>query len=124
MIARLLAGLFRRTPPGITVAEAHAATNHGSAVLLDVREIQEWQAGHAPQADHIPLGQLEGRLTELPRDRQIITVCRSGRRSALAAQQLSGQDYQAVNLTGGMTAWADAGLPVVTATGHSPGRIV
>lgn len=124
MIARLLAGLFRRTPPALTAGEAHAATNHGSAVLLDVREPQEWRAGHAPQADHIPLAQLEGRLAELPRDRQIITVCRSGRRSALAAQQLTSRGYQAINLTGGMAAWADAGLPVVPATGHSPGHIL
>ena len=124
MICRLLAGLFQRTPPAIGPGEAHAASNHGSAVLLDVREPDEWQAGHAPQADHIPLGQLEHRLAELPRDRQIITVCRSGRRSVLAAQQLAARGYQAINLTGGMTAWAYAGLPVVTATGHSRGRIL
>ncbi len=124
MIGRLLAGLFRQGPPAVGAGEAHAATNHGSAVLLDVREPREWQAGHAPQAEHIPLGQLEDRLVEVPRDRQIITVCRSGRRSALAAQQLTSRGYQAVNLTGGMSAWADAGLPVVTATGHSPGHIL
>jgi rhodanese-related sulfurtransferase len=100
------------------------SAQYGSAVLLDVREPGEWQAGHAPQADHIPLGQLEDRLAELPRNRQIITVCRSGHRSVLAAQQLAACGYQAINLTGGMTAWAYAGLPVVTATGHSPGRIL
>ena len=124
MIGRLLAGLFQRTPPAIGPGEAHAASNHGSAVLLDVREPGEWQAGHAPQADHIPLGQLEDRLAELPRDRHIITVCRSGRRSVLAARLLAARGYQAINLTGGMTAWAYAGLPVVTATGSSPGRIL
>ena len=124
MIGRLLSGLFRRTPPAITAGEAYVATNHGSALLLDVREPQEWQAGHAPHADHIPLGQLEGRLGELPRDREIITVCRSGRRSALAAQQLAHEGFQATNLTGGMTAWADDGLPIVAATGHTPGRII
>ena len=92
--------------------------------MLDIREPGEWQTGHAPQAEHIPLRQLEGRLAELPRDRQIITVCRSGRRSALAAQLLAARGYQAINLTGGMSAWAYAGLPVVTATGHGPGRIL
>lgn len=70
------------------------------------------------------LGQLDGRRSGLPRDRQIITVCRSGRRSALAARQLSVQGYSATNLAGGMVAWAASGLPVVTATGHSPGRIL
>ncbi len=124
MIRRLLQSLFRQTSTAINPTEAHSATLHGPAVLLDVREPQEWQAGHAPQADHIPLGELESRLAELPRDRQIICVCRSGRRSALAAQQLVAHGHQAVNLTGGMTAWAAAGLPVVTGKGRSPGRVL
>ena len=124
MIARLLQSLFRRTPTAVTASEAQSATLYGPAVLLDVREPQEWQAGHAPQAEHIPLGQLESRLAELPRDRQIICVCRSGRRSALAAQQLVAHGYQAVNLTGGMTAWNGAGLPVATGKGRGPGRVL
>ena len=124
MIARLLNGLFRRPPTAVTASEAHFATLHGPAVLLDVREPQEWRAGHAPQADHIPLGQLESRLTELPRDRQIICLCRSGRRSALATRQLLAHGHQAVNLTGGMAAWAAAGLPVVNGKGRGPGRVL
>lgn len=88
MITELLRSLFRRRPSAVTATGAHATTQHTSAVLLDVREPDEWQAGHAPQARHIPLGQLQSRLSELPRDHQIIAVCRSGRRSALAAQQL------------------------------------
>ncbi len=124
MISRLLAGLFRRKALAIGADAAQVATNDGAAVLLDVREPQEWQAGRAPQAEHISLGRLESRLAELPRDRQIITVCRSGRRSALAAQLLTSRGYRAVNLRGGMTAWAEAGLPVVTGTGHRPGRII
>jgi rhodanese-related sulfurtransferase len=124
MIRQLLQSLFRPTPNAVTATEAHSAVRHGPAVLLDVREPQEWQAGHAPQANHIPLGRLESRLAELPRDRQVITVCRSGRRSALAAQQLVAHGYQAVNLTGGMTAWAAAGLPVITGKGRRPGRVV
>ena len=72
MIARLLAGPVPRTPTAVSRWRGAAATHHGPAVLLDVREPQEWQAGHAPQAEHIPLGQLESRLAELPRDRQII----------------------------------------------------
>lgn len=124
MIRRLIAGLFGPSPPAITPAAAHTATNLGSAVLLDVRQPHEWQSGHAPQAEHLPLSQLADRLAELPRDRQIITVCRSGHRSALAAQQLTAQGYEAVSLPGGMSAWARAGLPVVTATGDRPGRII
>ena len=123
MITQLLGSLFRRPPTAVTANEAHSATQHGPAILLDVREPQEWQAGHAPQARHIPLGQLESRLAELPRDRQVIAVCRSGRRSALATQQLVAGGYAAINLTGGMTAWAAADLPVVGGRGRGAGRI-
>lgn len=124
MINQLLRSLFRRPPTAVTPSEAHSATQHGPALLLDVREPQEWQAGHAPQARHIPLGQLESRLAELPRDRQIIAVCRSGRRSALATQQLAAGGYDAINLTGGMTAWAAADLPVVAGRGRGAGRVL
>ena len=92
------------------------------AVLLDVREPHEWQAGHAPKARHIPLAQLERRATELPTGRQIVTVCRSGARSARAAALLAANGRQVSNLAGGMRAWARADLPVV-AKGGRPGRI-
>jgi len=82
-------------------------------VLVDVREPAEWQSGHAPGARHIPLGQLAARMGELPQDGEIITVCRSGNRSAKAAELLRGAGYRTVhNLKGGMTAWAKDGLPV------------
>ena len=124
MIARLLRSLVRRPPTAVSASEAHSTTLHGPAVLLDVREPEEWRAGHAPQAEHIPLGQLESRLAELPRDRQIICLCRSGRRSAIATQQLLAHGYQTVDLIGGMTAWAAAGLPVVAGPGRDPGRVL
>ncbi|MCW2810137.1 MAG: Rhodanese domain protein [Friedmanniella sp.] len=123
MIGRLIAAWFRRTPPAVTPANADKVTRHGPAVLIDVRESREWRAGHAPQARHLPLGQLGSRLAELPRDRQIITVCRSGRRSAVAAQQLASRGYQVANLVGGMAAWSASGLPVVT-TGKRAGQIL
>ena len=59
------------------------------------------------------LGQLKEHLAELPVDRLIVAVCRSGRRSAMAADLLSRRGYRVANLTGGMTAWAAAGLPVI-----------
>jgi len=124
MITQLLRSLFRRPPTTVTASEAHSTTLDGPAVLLDVREPQEWQVGHAPQARHIPLGQLESRLAELPPDRQIIAVCRTGRRSALATQQLVARGYTAVNLTGGMAAWAAADLPIVTGRGRGSGRVL
>lgn len=129
MITEIFRSLFRRNPSTISAVDAQAATAKRSsaakpAVLLDVRENHEWKAGHAPGAVHIPLGQLSARLTTLPRDQQIITVCRSGRRSALAAQQLKRRGYTAVNLRGGMTAWATADLPVITTGPNTTGRIV
>lgn len=93
-------------------ADARARLAAGS-VLVDVREQDEWNAGHAPGARHIPLGQLGARSHELPKDREIITVCRSGNRSARAASLLRGAGFPQVrNLSGGMTAWSREGLPV------------
>ncbi len=116
-----LGALFRR-PAALTATEAQQSVTDG-ALLLDVRELQEWRAGHAPKARHRGLGQLPDHLAELPTDTQIVTVCRSGRRSALAAKLLTRHGYTATNLTGGMNAWAAAGLPVVT-NDNVPGQII
>ena len=89
----------------------------GGAFLLDVREQDEWDAGHAPGAHHIPLGELNARHTELPTDRQVVAVCRSGKRSAAATDALNGAGYQVLNLAGGMQAWQASGKPVVTDAG-------
>ncbi len=122
MIRKLLA-LFTR-PATMTATDAYqAVTSDGAAVLLDVREPSEWQAGHAPQARHLVLSQLQDHLGELPTDTPIITVCRSGRRSAIAANTLTRHGYQATNLTGGMNAWATAGLPIITNAGK-PGQVI
>jgi rhodanese-related sulfurtransferase len=83
------------------------------AVLLDVREDDEWADGHAPEAVHLPMWQLSERAAELPKDRTIICICHVGARSAGVAEALSGAGWKAVNLTGGMIAWERAGLPVV-----------
>lgn len=92
------------------------------ALLLDVREPHEYQAGHAPKAKHIALGVVGHRQAELPKDRTIVAVCRSGRRSDTAATQLRTAGFTVVNLSGGMQAWQAAGLPVV-AKGGKPGRV-
>ncbi len=116
-----LAALFRR-PTVMTATQAHLALADG-ALLLDGRELPEWRAGHAPQARHVVLSQLDDHLGALPTDRPIVTVCRSGRRSAMAANLLTRHGYTATNLTGGMNAWTAAGLPVVT-NGNLPGQII
>jgi len=91
--------------------------------LLDVREQDEWDAGHIEGAQHIPLGQLGERLLDVPRDRSVVAVCRSGSRSDRAAKGLRASGYQAENLDGGVTAWSRAGLPLV-AKGGGPGRVI
>lgn len=87
------------------------------AALVDVREPDEWEAGHAPAAVHVPLGSLGDRLGKLPGDRTLVMVCRSGGRSQAAATALVGAGFAAVNLAGGMQAWQAAGLPVETDAG-------
>lgn len=93
------------------------------ATLVDVREPDEWSAGHAPDAHLIPMSQVEARVGEIPADRPAVVVCRSGGRSNAIAQLLSSHGINAVNVAGGMRAWQQAGLPVLTDAG-SPGRIV
>jgi rhodanese-related sulfurtransferase len=100
------------------------ATSGGEAVvLLDVRNAQEWEAGHAPAAVWVPLGELEGARFSLPINRRIVCVCKSGARSQRAAAELQNMGFDAVNMTGGMKAWAAQGLPVVRDDG-SPGDVI
>jgi rhodanese-related sulfurtransferase len=84
------------------------------AVLVDVREDNEWAAGHAPNAVHIPLADLPARLGELPdTDEPVAVVCRMGGRSSRAVQWLAQQGYDVVNVDGGMVAWERAGKRLV-----------
>jgi rhodanese-related sulfurtransferase len=88
--------------------------------LLDVREDDEWAAGHAPDAVHIPVGALSERAGEIPQDREIYVICRSGARSAYAAQALAGGGWKTINVSDGMTGWAVADRPMVSETGAEP----
>jgi len=90
-----------------------------SVVLLDVREDDEWQRGHAPGARHIPMGQIPARLAELDPNATLFVVCHVGGRSQRVAQYLVGHGYTPLNVVGGMQAWASAGRPVVTDTGDA-----
>jgi rhodanese-related sulfurtransferase len=83
-------------------------------VVLDVREQNEWDAGHVAGSTHIPLMSLAERLAELPVGEQTLVVCRSGSRSAHATAYLLQQGVDAVNLDGGLVAWERAGRPLVT----------
>jgi rhodanese-related sulfurtransferase len=122
-----LFGRGRGGPARVTVREAAARTQHrrtartsgASPLLLDVREADEWLAGHAPGAVHLPLTALAagaGLPAEAPK-RPVIVICRSGRRSLKAVELLRARGVEAVDVIGGMQEWAAAGLPVVDARG-------
>lgn len=101
----------------VAAETAASRLREGEALLVDVREPEEWHAGRAPEAVHVPLGELGNRLGELPADRDLIIVCRSGARSDRAATALASLGFRASNLAGGMRAWHAASLPVVTDAG-------
>jgi rhodanese-related sulfurtransferase len=82
------------------------------AILVDVREPAEWREGHAAQARHIPLGQLSEKLGMLPRDSEVLFICRSGNRSAKATGTARAAGFSATNVSGGTDAWVRAGLPI------------
>ena len=86
--------------------------------LLDVREDDEWAAGHAPTARHLPMSEFVARKDELGTpEGPVYVICRAGGRSAQVAQYLIQNGVEAVNVTGGMQAWEAAGKPVVTDSG-------
>lgn len=115
--------LFRRNTPRLTVDEARVRTGGEApeAVLLDVREGPEWRAGHAPGAVHAPLTGLAAgsALPASVRGRPLVVICRSGHRSRQAAKLLVERGAEAVDVQGGMNAWAAAGFPVVDERGNS-----
>lgn len=96
----------------ISPPEAQSALGAGSAILIDVREKSEWAQGHTPQTRHIPLQTLPRRIDELPRDRTVLVICRSGNRSLSAARYLQEQGFEARSVAGGIGVWAAHGLPV------------
>jgi rhodanese-related sulfurtransferase len=91
------------------------------AYLLDVREPEEWSAGHAPGAHHVPMMEIPVRLDEVPTDADVVVVCRSGGRSSQVVAYLASRGWDNVrNLDGGMGAWVDAGREIVRDDGQSP----
>ncbi len=112
----VLSKLFGPATAAVDPVEAQELLRSG-AVLVDVRELNEWNAGHAAKAKHHPLGRLSTSMSELPDQRTLVVVCRSGNRSARATKMLAKAGYDAVNLSGGMTAWRAAGFPVVNKRG-------
>ncbi|NNN31705.1 rhodanese-like domain-containing protein [Streptomyces sp. S3(2020)] len=95
----------------VSVAEAHRLLRDGAAVLVDVREPDEFRAGHVPGALHVPLSR------ELPDSGDMILICRSGNRSRQAVALLAARGVECVDVIGGMRDWAAQGLPVEDAYG-------
>lgn len=101
-------------PAEISVAEASTLRDKG-AFILDVREPSEWQQFHIPGATLIPLGSLPNRLNEVPKDRQVVVVCRTGHRSAQGRDILLNAGYtQVTSMAGGVTQWQTNGLPIAS----------
>ncbi len=101
-------------PLEISVSQAVNKRAAG-AFILDVREPSEWEQGHIPGATLVPLGQLSNRLSEVPRDQEVVVVCHSGNRSAQGRDVLLKAGYTTVtSMAGGMTQWQAAGDPVIT----------
>lgn len=104
--------------PSIAVSDVPDALPDGT-VLLDVREVVEWQAGHAPNAVHLPLSTLPVRLADVPEGR-LLVICKVGGRSAQAVHYLTQHGHEAINVDGGMLDWEAAGRPMVSEDGSDP----
>jgi len=100
----------------VTADEALALSKEG-ALLIDVREADELaeKSYDVSNIKHIPLGELETRLSEVPKDKQVVVVCRSGGRSGKAQELLQANGFKNIaNMEGGMNAWSEKGLPTLT----------
>lgn len=107
-------GKMAALPPNITISEAARMREQG-AFVLDVREVREWEQFHIPGSTLIPLGELAGRVAEVPRDRDVVVVCRTGNRSKKGRDILLEAGFTRVtNMEGGVTQWKEAGYPTVS----------
>ena len=100
-------------PRDVDVQTTAALREQPDVMILDVREQDEWDAGHIPGAVFMPMGQVPDRLSEIPKDKTVIVQCRSGNRSSQVTDFLIQQGFTNVhNMSGGLNAWQSAGLPV------------
>lgn len=100
-------------PPSLDVQTVAALKEQANVLVLDVREVNEYEAGHIPGVTLIPMGEVANRLNEIPKDQTVIVTCRSGNRSGQVADYLRQNGYSNIhNMEGGIIAWEAAGLPV------------
>jgi rhodanese-related sulfurtransferase len=109
--------LFGKSYATVDGAKALQIVSDGG-VLVDVRTTGEWNAGHAPTAMHIPLDQLDRKMSQLRTGVPIVTVCKSGVRSGAAARSLAGHGFEVSSVRGGMRAWQHAGGRVIAKSGR------
>lgn len=111
---RSLLGSNSSSSTAMTAVEASARLKDTTQPMLviDVRQAGEFVEGHIQGARLMPLNTLGVKMAELPKDRDILVVCRSGARSAIATRQLTSAGFRAINMRGGMMAWEAAHLPV------------
>ena len=122
--AGLRNSLYAGTVPGSQIPTVSASQVQPKAYLLDVREPDEWAAGHAPDAHHLPMMEIPARIAEVPTDVDVVVVCRSGGRSGQVVSYLLGNGWDNVsNLEGGMHSWAAAGRDLVSENGE-PARVL
>ncbi|HEV3173673.1 MAG TPA: rhodanese-like domain-containing protein [Actinocrinis sp.] len=107
--------MFQSPTPNVPVTGLPA-----DGFLLDVREDDEWRAGHAPDAVHLPLSELMARVDEVPEDCDVYVICKVGGRSEQAVRYLNQLGRSTVNVSGGMLAWEAAGKPMVSEAGGQP----
>lgn len=106
-----MADLSNRAVCGL-ISPTDAGNNADQLILIDVRSPIEFETEHVPQSVNIPLDQLESRYEEVPRQGQLVVICRTGKRAERAAYSLMGRGFQPRVLDGGLVAWRRAGLPV------------
>jgi rhodanese-related sulfurtransferase len=99
-------------------AEAARLVESGDAQLVDVRAASEHAAGHIAGARHLPLERLDAEADELDRDRPVVFYCRGGERSGMAAEAFRNSGWDAHNVSGGLVAWVEGGLPLEPADGR------
>jgi phage shock protein E len=118
----LAASMAMAAPPPVTPQQVHElqVKKDPSLLVIDVRSAEEYAAGHVPGAVNIPQDQVASRLAEIPKDKEVVLYCRSGRRAGLAADTLEANGYKNLQLLqGDMPGWEKAGLPVEVA-GQKP----
>lgn len=108
--------------PSIMAADAIKDCAAG-AILIDVREPNEWAAGHFPGARHLPINSVLDQIDTIPRDQSVLVICRSGNRSSAATHALREAGIRAYNVAGGMKAWERLGGAVLLDDG-TPGMVI